>query len=86
MGRIERDFEKAIQAAMDAMEPVEQSDKPKRGRRPYKDRSKLRHRVTMTMLPEVRLMANRLGDGNMSRGIEMSVKKCFAESVEKGEV
>ena len=86
MGRVERDLERAIQKAMRDMEPVEQTDKPKRGRRPYKDRSKLRNRVTMTMLPEVKIMATRLGDGNMSRGIEAAVKRCFAQSVKEGEI
>lgn len=53
--------------------------KLKRGRKPIKDRTKIRKRVTIAMLPDVQIMASRIGDGNVSRGIEMSIKAQYKE-------
>ena len=40
----------------------------------YKDRSKLKRRVNVSMKKETRKKASRIGDGNVSRGIEIAVE------------
>lgn len=49
----------------------------KRGRPAVQDRNEVRKRATITILPEVQEMAKLLGDGNISRGIEIAIQRTY---------
>ena len=52
----------------------------KRGRPAVEDRNEVRKRATITILPEVQEMAKLLGDGNISRGIEIAIQRAYGNN------
>lgn len=48
-----------------------------RGRPNFQDRTMVRQRINVSMLPEIKEMAKACGDGNVSQGVEMAVRAYF---------
>jgi len=56
------------------------------GRKKIEHRDLVRRRINVMVLPEVKIMAKRLGGGNVSAGIEKAVSRLYLEELKNSEV